>query len=241
MIFVWIFLIIIVSVISYFLTKRSLRHYLETPDSNIPHGVFLVQNPSEFNVEFLQDLASKNQGLDIIFSFERLYKGPMTALIIYGPSDLLKNFPQLNLLELEDYTTKPDLSQILAWELRLRKSISSKQKESRMEPKFLSSIKLSPDEELYFQVVCQSVRQEKPSLTFQVHMRVAVVAKDPVRRTNLAKELDLKMQSSSVFTRMSSPKTSSQIFHSFTKRSIKPKEVENFRVSAEEIVKLLKQ
>lgn len=241
MIFIWIFLIIIVSAASYYLAKRSLRHYLETPDTNIPYSVFLIQSPSLFDSAFLEDLASKNQGLDLIFSFERLYKGHMSALIIYGPRDLLKNFPQLNLLELEDYTEKQDISRVLAWELRLRKSLTARQKESRMEPKFLSGLKLSPDDQVYYQIVCQHLRREKKALSFQVHMRIAVIAGDPSKRASLAKELDLKMSQSSVFTRMSGPKTSSQIFLGYKKRSIKPKEVENFRINALEMVKLLKQ
>lgn len=84
--------------------------------SNIEHSLYLIRKTSNITTEFLNSL-NYYLGDDCI-SFERLIKGGESALVVFGPKDLLKNFySELNLLELEDYIVSQTPKDV--WELTL--------------------------------------------------------------------------------------------------------------------------
>lgn len=79
------------------------------------YSLFLVRNPQALTMEVMEDLHKATLKDKLILSFERLYKGAKSALVVYGPLSILQPLiSQLELLELEEYSRKLEPNQIQA-------------------------------------------------------------------------------------------------------------------------------
>ena len=106
--------ILIVS-LSYALAKKSMKDFTETPIGD--NALYLIRNKHKFS-EALQTILQQMQNSSLSISFERLFKGKKSALVVFGPKKLLEKLvPILDLIELEDYTDV-DKGQVTAWEVK---------------------------------------------------------------------------------------------------------------------------
>ena len=112
----WIVLFVLVVSISYVLAAKSMRDFTHIPDSQKEYGLYLIRNPSALNKHFLDSLIDYLVKSGAYISFERLFKGNKSTLVIFGPKILLAKYDDiLNILELEDYTDV-EIEHITAWE-----------------------------------------------------------------------------------------------------------------------------
>lgn len=105
---VWVLLFFAVVLVSLILAGRSLRSYRENPSYLLSsYSLYLVQKPDLVTPELLNLLHSLALKERLIISFERLFKGERSALVVYLPSELTLSLKHLSLLELEDYSYQP--------------------------------------------------------------------------------------------------------------------------------------
>lgn len=241
MLFLLLTLIVIISIISFFLARQSLRDYQEMPKEHLSYGSFLIRNRSRFDEDFLSELFKKAKKEEVVISFERLFKGKDTALTVYAPGDLIGQFNYLDLLELEDYTDKVDVNNCLAWEMspgKLKKNIAS-----TSNPGFLKNFNLGESDQLYLQLVCLPYKKTSP-VSFQVTLRLAVISTDPYTRTTIAKNISQKITDETGFKRTQRTdhaKSSSKIYFAYKKRFFTPKEVSVFILNAKNLAAILNQ
>lgn len=98
----FIILFILIVAASAYLAYISMRDYYDLPEKIKNYSLFLIREPSALNVANLDKFLAESSAP--ILSFERLFKGSRSALVIYGPKQVLAKFPDFKLLELEDYT-----------------------------------------------------------------------------------------------------------------------------------------
>lgn len=115
----WVILFLLVIAISFTLALRSMRDYQEIPQkSKVEYGLFLIRQTANFHPRFLDNLHKEMTEKGLLISLERLFKGKKAVLTIFGPREFLEKFkPELDLLELEDYTPNIDSKNISIWEV----------------------------------------------------------------------------------------------------------------------------
>ncbi len=113
----WAILFLIIITISAVLAYKSMKDYQQKPAVRSgEYTLFLIRNSNTLPqiLDSLHDAILKSGQM---VSLERLFKGKKSALVIFGPKNILKTFAdQLNLLELEDYTNV-DPNLVTAWEV----------------------------------------------------------------------------------------------------------------------------
>src|SRR3989344_1433133 len=159
---IWIIIFLTIVIISLFLAYRSMKDYQDVPeDLNIEMGLFLIRYPEGINGEILSHLYQFAKTKRSIISLEKLNKSGEKALVIFGPKDLQKDFPNLNLLELEDYlqnpvgtqdlnSTKTSVNNTLAWNIMGKKD----PKKELVLAEGFSITNLSENQSFYLQIVC---------------------------------------------------------------------------------------
>ena len=157
---------------------------------------------------------NKNQTV----SLERLFKGDRRALVIFGPRNTLNNFPELELLELEDYVNFSQ--EILAFEIGMKDGAT-----------FVAS-KLSDDEEIWYQIILGFSKEN----FFLVQTRMAVISQSPERRQSLSNDL---FSLNKTFSKLVLPQNQSQIHEGFKKRILLPIRAQKFYSSTKEILSSL--
>lgn len=233
---------------------RSMKDYQDVPeDLNIEMALFLIRYPEGISGEILSQLYQFVKTKRSIISLEKLNKGGEKALVIFGPKDLQKDFPNLNLLELEDYLQNPvgtqdlnsqktSVNNTLAWNIMGKKD----PKKELVLAEGFSITNLSENQSFYLQIVCSPL--EKPSNSFQVTIRALVLDKDPNLRVALAKNLNETLTENTSLNSSKREETTAKVFGDFYKRSFQhadkrslvPKNVFEFTLSSEEIARLLK-
>jgi len=199
-IFIGFFLVIIA--ISFVLAYRSMQDYQEIPSPE-KNGVYLIQNPSSLTKELIAEIGTKAGGE--VVSFERLFKGNQSALVIFGPKPVLETFAQLNLLELEEYTLIK--APKIAWEMGIKDSSLDFQGNP-----FASLPLLNLDEQFWWQLLLQN--QDKDH--WQAQIRAVVVSGDSAR----LKELSGSLAHLSRVIKIPRPLTSDQIYQQYLKRAL---------------------
>lgn len=211
----WLVLFLLVVGISFVLAFRSMRQdYLEVPPQSTQYGLFLIRKTSALKIEVLDSLheATINEGL--IISLERLFKGSKSALVIFGPKNILLNFAdKMDLLELEDYTNTSQ-ENIQAWEVGIKKTTNKMGKIDL----FKDLPVLQEDEQMWWQIVLQAKMQKGNQLVFQSQIRVVLLATDPSR----IKELTQNLQNLAAPYLIKLPKafTNQQILTFYKQRSL---------------------
>lgn len=175
----WILLFLIIVGVSFFLALRSMKDYQEFPAStDISYGLFLIRNPNALNEDVLESIRKLIFEQKLIISLEKLSKGNLQALIIYGPTRVLSSFKEtLNLLELEEYSGKIKIEKSLAWEIGIKDGINDLTQQKLILPQ------LHSDEELWWQIVLQGAEGN-----FQTTLRAVLIG------VNMDRTKDLKEQ-----------------------------------------------
>ncbi len=90
-----------------------MKDFILTPEEN--SSLYLIRKAHKLS-EALHLILPVLQDSSLGISFERLFKGKKSALVVFGPKKLLEKLkPVLDLLELEDYTNV-DIKQVSARE-----------------------------------------------------------------------------------------------------------------------------
>lgn len=180
---IWLTLFLIILVVSFLLAMRSMLDYQEQPQSfGLPYSLYLIKNPKALTDEVIQKIYDTSRTNKLVVSLERLSKGGKKALVIFAPVALLKPLmKELDLLELEDYSTKELSQSTLSWEMGLKSGVTL--------PKdaFLSleSCKLQDGEEIWWQMVLQPSQDS----LFKTEIRVVVWAQTIIRTKEIQQEL----------------------------------------------------
>lgn len=208
----WFILFGCIVAVSFVLALRSMADFEENPQEKKDHyGLFLIRNPIALNVSLLDSLHERIIKMGLIISLERLIKGRESALVIFGPKEVLRHFVSvLNLLELEDYTRNLN-DQISAWEMGLK----SPDKEV-IENSFESFPLLEKDEQFWWQIVLLA-KEDGGDKYFESQIRAVVLCSDDRRRVKLASIL--QNSNAGRLIKVPKPFTSLQIFEFYRKRS----------------------
>lgn len=202
----WLAIFFLIIAISFVLALLSMRDFQEVPNSGVEYGLFLIRNPARFSADILDLIHSQITKEGLIVSIERLFRGNKSTLVIFGPKKVLKSLPQLNLLELEDYTdvNRGDLN---VWEVGVR---SSKDAHSNVKSFFKDLPQLDMEEEFWWQIVLG------PS--FKSQIRAVIASANSQRRQDLSQKiqrLDLGR-----LTKIPKPFTQDQILDFYKQRSL---------------------
>ncbi|MFH0937623.1 MAG: hypothetical protein V1808_05035 [Candidatus Daviesbacteria bacterium] len=154
----------LVMVVSLVLAFRSMSDYQERPLSlGLPYALYLVQKPEGLTTEIINRIHEGCLLDRLIISLERLFRGERTALVIFGPTKILRPLSEdLGLLEIEDYSLKVD-GEFSAWEMGIKK-----EPESFLSlESFLKTIPaLLEKEQIWWQLVLQPIPKIEASKTF---------------------------------------------------------------------------
>jgi hypothetical protein len=243
---IWIILFIIVIVISFILAYRSMKDFKEIPITpNLEYGLFLVKNTALFNLAYLSRIHKFITEQKSIISFERLLKGEESVLVIFGPKNILTSFPELELMELEDFLlpvsspqnfddpNKVSVNQTMGFQ------ISSKQDPKKsliVAPDFLKNLSLGENQRLFWQVVVSGLKEDS---NFQVTLRALVNEPNAGTRAELAKKISAHIVEKTELNLSQRDETTSKVFDDFKKRALVPSEVAKFNVTSDELSGLL--
>lgn len=226
---------------AFFLAWRSMKDFQDKPNPKVIYGAFLIQHPELLNKDFFKrihrlglDRQFKKRINPFIFALEKLAKGTTRALVIYGPKELSFEFPELSLMELEDYTQKMTLNNLQCFELALKKGLKLTDLPLQ-DLQLLKHFQLEEAEYLFLQIVMIPHPGED---LFQVALRIVVGAKDSNRRIEIAHKLGQLIKLNINLDRSSKRRTSLESFQNFQKRSLVPAQIEKFILPGELILKL---
>ena len=231
----WLVLFALVIVISFILAFQSMRDYQESPKhSKVEYGLYLIRNTSGLTTYILGLIHDQIVKKGLLFSLERLFKGSKSALVIYGPKNILTDFSEkLNLLELEDYTSI-DKEQMMAWEVGVRKPKLAEKEILNIDNFFKNFPLLSDTEQFWWQLVLQAKPKKEGGL-FTGQIRAVVYCEDFDRRKKLSDVLQNLPPKH--FMKVPKPFTSGQILEFYQTRILDKSET-NPTLTPEEILKL---
>jgi len=175
----WIALFVLVVALSYVLAAKSMRDYQEIPSDAGEYGLFLIRNRGGLTSGLLHSIHDELLSSGLNISFERVFKGNESALLVFGPQNLLAKFNHiLNLLELEDYT---NIDNTLAWEIEIKESGQ----------KIFGNLPPLLDQEQFWWQLVLWVNKSKPmsSKLFHGQIRAVLKSEDPLKRKNVSQKL----------------------------------------------------
>lgn len=226
---------------------RSMRDYEEFPDSLSLNSLFFIGNPQNLTADTLKKLHDLNLIKKHFFSLEKLIKGKDKALVIFGSRELSKNFPELNLVEIEDYLAsesnllspdsfekKVNVNQVLSWLIEPKNN----PKKMLHVGEELKKLNLEDDQKVFIQAVLMPIGNSGGTV-FQSTLRIMVAQVDSIKRVEFAKKINQTVTSSTGLNKHEDNFPESKKFDSFRQRSLIPKEVEEFSLSADEVLTLM--
>jgi hypothetical protein len=226
---IWLFLSLVVIIISFILAYNSMKDFSQTPSSQQPLGVFLIRSITGLDNNFLEKLHQKLLKSGKIISLERLFKGGKEAIILVGEKDLAAEFPELNLLELEDYSSI--VPEAMVWEVGTKDQESFHGDSQTLLEDFSKSFPtLSENEQIWLQLLLKASNDKK---TFSSQIRAAVI-------TPRAKEVatELINLASGKLTKFPRPITTSEMFNFYKRRAFYTPDKNKFYLTKEEILAL---
>ncbi len=227
----WIVFFILVLAISFVLALKSMRDYAEIHEvAGEGYSLFLIRKPAGLNNQFFTFLHDGLISTGKNISFERLYRGKESALVVFGPVDLLTHFKDsLDLLELEDYASTSQ--QLTGWEVMFKKNQADTQPGKMLEglPQFLDT------DQFWWQVILWVNKSDTKALLFSSQIRAVVACEDPARRKTLVRVLQ-NLPSGQLF-RLPKVFSSEQISDLYKKRSFQKNN--NSALDFDSILKLL--
>lgn len=223
-----------------------MRDYEEFPDTLSLNSLFYIGAPQNLK-ETLKKLHDINLSEKHFFSLEKLIKGAEKAWVIFGNRDLPRHFPELNLVEIEDYIS--DNSSLLSGS-EAEKRVGVNQSLSWLiEPKNnpkkvlhvtngLKDLNVAMDQKIFLQAVLMPVEKQGIDV-FQATLRVMVADPDPIKKVELAKKVNQVLASATGLNKREDDFPESRKFDSFKQRTLIPKEVAEFYLTSDEIMALL--
>ncbi len=201
----WIILFAVIVFISFLLALRSMADFEESPtEKKHQYSLYLIRNSQFLNKAILDSVHKLILKDGLLISLERLIKGGESALVVYGPQEILRNFEVLNLLELEDYTGI-DPATLQAWEIGVRKQ----EKIESIDSFFKSLPRLSGNEQLWWQLVLKAENSPGENKFFQGQIRL-------VTSSVLS---EIKNPTANGLTKVPKPFTKEQVIGFYQKRS----------------------
>lgn len=149
---IWLLAFLLIIIVSFVLALRSMKDFQEVVDDE--KGVFLIKNHSAIS-QFLAGLSGMP---DTSISLEKLFKGSKAAYVVYGDKEILLKFPDLDLLELEDYSRQVFAKQVLpfsAWEVGTKDEVNMHRKLTEDHPLF-KDVYMQIEEQLWWQIILHS-------------------------------------------------------------------------------------
>lgn len=218
-----IFLFFLVVVVSFFLAYRSMRDYKEeVGESDKEYSLFLIRNTQNLTQSFLQSIKDLLKSGKII-SFERLFKGTNSALVVFGPKKiLLTHASNLGLVELEDYTKDKDPIGVF--------EMGSKDLSRLSESVFTNFPKLSEDEQIFWQV---SLKPEE--VNFMGQIRVVILSSE-IRRKQITNALQNLRPDTLI--KVPRPYSKQNLFQFYKSRSVDSKA--SLKVNFKQLLNLIK-
>lgn len=153
---IWLIAFLLIIIVSFLLALRSMKDFQEVEVSE-KTGVFLIKNHSAIN-QFLVGLSTMPEAT---VSLEKLFKGSKAAYVVYGDKEILNKFPDLDLLELEDYSKQVFAKQDLpfsAWEMGTKDETNMHRKLAEEHPLF-NGVLMQDTEQLWWQIVLHSEKE----------------------------------------------------------------------------------
>lgn len=243
---IWIVLFLIIILVSAVLAFRSMKDYEEFPESLSLNALFFVGNPKNLSLESLKKLHEAFSSRKQFFSIERLNKGKERALVIFGPRDIARILPELNLLEIEDYLVdtnaidynntdkKAGVNQTLTWLVEPQVN----NKKPLHVDSGIKNLELLENQKFFIQIVCVP-ENERSSENFQSTIRLMVVDNDPTGKIDLAKKLKQSWETATGLNIQVDNFPEQRKFESFKIRSLVPREVTKFSLSGYDIFALV--
>lgn len=216
----WILLFVLVLAISFVLAVKSMKDYAEIYEGTGQNFcLFLVRKTSGLNSQFFKFLHDDLLVSGKNISFERLFRGKESALVVFGPADLLTHFKDsLDLLELEDYTNVgQDYS---GWEVGFKERVQGTG--YRVEGIFDGLPQFSNSDQFWWQLILWAGKDKQTSGLFQSQIRAVIVSGDPARRKSLTQSLQ-SLASGQLF-KLPGVFSSEQIINFYKKRSFQKNE-----------------
>lgn len=223
-----------------------MRDYEEFPDSVSLNALFYIGNPSNINEETLKRIHFRFTQEKHFFSLERLVKGSEKAVVLFGERQMREQFPELSLVEIEDYVGEVnllsgdgndktvDVNQSISWLL-----------EPKSDPKKLLSIgdefrelKVENNQKVFMQVILMP-SEKSGETVFQTTIRVMVADPDPINRVALAKNVNDIILRNVGLKKHDDNFPEGKKFESFKQRSFIPKEVSEFTLTTQEVLDIL--
>lgn len=198
---IWLGIFLIILATSFFLAYLSMRNYQESLPVLVS-SLYLIRNPAAVNEEFAGKLYQELNTSKSYISLERLFKGDKEALVIFGPHETLKKFPELNLLELEDYAETLE-DTINVWEMTI-----GDKKGQGLPP-------LGSDEQFWLQMLLQA----QNSQDFKAYFRAAAICPDERKRAKLTASLK---EGIGQFIFLPRPLSSKKMLDLYKNRSLPP-------------------
>ncbi len=243
---VWIILFFIIILISSVLAYRSMRDYEEFPDSDDLSSLFYIAAPQNLTEATLKKLHDLNLDNKRFFSLEKLIKGREKAWVVFGSRGLAANFPELNLIELEDYLINTaDLAQSSEGKsVNINQALSWLVSPKKIPDKFLQvteeleNLVVEDNQKVFIQIILMPL--EKPGGSFQTTMRIMVADSDSIKRVELAKRTERAFTSATGLNKLEDTFSEGKRFDSFKLRTLIPKEVAEFYLTPEEVLRIIK-
>lgn len=232
----WILLFVGVVILSFLLALQSMRDYQEIPPRS-RYGLFLIRNPRALTAGVLNHLAQDFLETNQLISFERLFKGNKSTLLIFGPRELFNLYDMLELLELEDYTDV-NWERISAWEVGVKEGKGesldfARDKSEKGKGIFENLSGLQEEEHFWWQLVLSG--SFKPERCF-FEIRAVLLSDDIQRKKLLTEELQ-NLAPGNLFT-LPKAFSNQQLLDFYQKRSLK-RDNKNPSLKPEEVLNLI--
>lgn len=226
---IWFIVAALIVFASFFLAYKSMQDYYQKPaELSGDYALFLVRNPSTISVELINALYTSSRKTDKIIALERLFKGAKSAIVVFGPKSILNNYPDLNLLELEDYSVNARI--FTAWEVG---SKDPTKLHANLPDVFAKVHSLKENEQFWWQLILHA---KSATHTFDCQIRAVVVAQDETRVKEIAQ--DLETFGSGQLLKLPKAFTSEQILKMYTQRAKQVTEFNTLAFTSEEILQL---
>ncbi len=237
---IWYLGLFLSAVLSFFLALRSMRDFQENPDQKKnPYGLFLIRNKEHLSSELFTSLINALEG--VIASLELIQKGSSIALVGYFPRPVQGKFPNLGLVEIEDYIAEEDISKteeyLLSKQIQLNDSFAwLLQPKNKKKPELQKNnfeLELEPDQYFCQQIVFQSAEEK-----LQITPRVMIKESNSQQKIDLIKKIKQEITEKTTLTNNPSL-IHTKTFEDYKKRAIIPKQADSFLASQKDLLDFL--
>ena len=224
-----------------------MRDYEEFPDTLSLNALFYIGNPQNLNIDTLRKLHGHFVRNKQFFSLEKLIKGGEQARVLFGSREMVHDYPELALVELEDYISdessffsqedfekRVSVNQVISWLIEPKNN----PKKLLLVGNELRDLKVENTQKVFIQSVLMPVdRSGEP--VFQTTLRVMVADSDPIKRVELAKNINQIISTATGLKKHEDAYPEGKKFESFKQRSLIPKEVSEFILTADEVLSII--